>query len=1210
MKRFFSVMLAVVIILSTLPAYARCSELPSLGVSENVIDITDRTVWSISKYYAKATGIRISGAVVEGATEDGTVVNIVLGGDTPENAEISVEFTTALSSGKMSDHTQNVTLTNGEAQITMTLKGQHTSISSWSGSVTYTLNFSLSAPVTEPPTRLVEEDSTSTYSGVAVELDLGDYFKNANMYYLVEGEEKTPLESRKYTFMTFYGGEHTLVFAASNNIGECADYVTVTVNVEEIKSGGWLGIETSNGSVNYVIFTDDSGNEIEGLTAYLDGTAIMVNIPRSYSADKKITATFNLTQNGGYPKLSTSNQFNRTNDTKVYTTTLAGGSGKATMYLYNTKPGATSNSYTTYTINYQIANSLPVLAEGQESTLTDSMTADEACTIDLDGIFVDPDEDDSVTGWIVSINGAEPIDAVVDENNIYSYNTKDAGEHTLVFYAKDSYNAVSSEKYTFKLTVYNAAASYDVTAIVPEGTEPVFYYSANAEAGTELTATVIDGIYHIKVPANISTISWRADGVGMNTTVSPEKNSLSLIKPTFTIKADDAVDENASVTVTHSTLTVVGSGNNYLLLGGEKYTFTATPGADYRENWTEGKLEGHTLSSDTVEIDLIYKGTVFTFPYFAELTISEATTIQGIAPKALAPIKTTNADYASGTKTATYNLKDGKVYEYRVSVPFDNVNRDEYVTYAATFTKASSEIITITKQQLEAGDKGRTTVDRDVSSNRGRNVADLYTNVNAKGYKKLGVGDEFKLIATRNYRGVNADWLLNKNYYYTEPDFHYTVIDENGRESNSVITIDENGLIKAKGEGSAIVLITYDAMTLNHAPELSEGAVGDYQSTPNDFYGAVWPENTGVFVVSVGDGDSGITTGMTINEDKANSQKAAGKSIDAELDVIYFIGEKGEYTFTPATDGVSVFVANPTVSDKLSFTGFTAVDANEDKSVTVPLTTGRNIVKLVKDGKAEYQVITAKRTNVTVNGEPLETASLSPGQKVKIEFDNLFAPVNRTAIYNTASCVVYSKVSGRDGKLAGNARGAYGEYTFASYAPKRVVEHFVSEGADGSGYSNSQVTTQGELTVPESFDAEYFTLSNGSFNVGGFMPYLFGSHYEKLGIIPPANTTSDNANGYIGRMPDISIHVGSFTKTTVSEDGKTFTITPVAIETGKTVILALYDDNGFAGMHKEIYDGKEISFTITRAYTNAKVMVWNSLADPEPVCRSEIIKLP
>ena len=52
----------------------------------------------------------------------------------------------------------------------------------------------------------------------------------------------------------------------------------------------------------------------------------------------------------------------------------------------------------------------------------------------------------------------------------------------------------------------------------------------------------------------------------------------------------------------------------------------------------------------------------------------------------------------------------------------------------------------------------------------------------------------------------------------------------------------------------------------------------------------------------------------------------------------------------------------------LSFSGFTALNANKDGSYTVPLTNGRNLVKVEKDGVAEYQVITAKQITATFNG--------------------------------------------------------------------------------------------------------------------------------------------------------------------------------------------------------------------------------------------------
>lgn len=80
------------------------------------------------------------------------------------------------------------------------------------------------------------------------------------------------------------------------------------------------------------------------------------------------------------------------------------------------------------------------------------------------------------------------------------------------------------------------------------------------------------------------------------------------------------------------------------------------------------------------------------------------------------------------------------------------------------------------------------------------------------------------------------------------------------------------------------------------------------------------------------------------------------------------------------------------------------------------------------------------------------------------------------------------------------------------------------------------------------------------------------------------------------------------TKTIVPEDGNSFTIKPVNIAIGSTVVLALYDNGKFIEMQSEKYNGTNISFTTDKPYTNAKVMVWDSLENMKPVCNVEIIK--
>lgn len=80
------------------------------------------------------------------------------------------------------------------------------------------------------------------------------------------------------------------------------------------------------------------------------------------------------------------------------------------------------------------------------------------------------------------------------------------------------------------------------------------------------------------------------------------------------------------------------------------------------------------------------------------------------------------------------------------------------------------------------------------------------------------------------------------------------------------------------------------------------------------------------------------------------------------------------------------------------------------------------------------------------------------------------------------------------------------------------------------------------------------------------------------------------------------------TKTTVSNDGKTFMVNLINAEKGKIVHLALYDGKIFLEMQRAVYTGDAIPFTTTVNYTNAKVMIWDGLKNLKPICDAEIIK--
>jgi GR25 family glycosyltransferase involved in LPS biosynthesis len=209
-------------------------------------------------------------------------------------------------------------------------------------------------------------------------------------------------------------------------------------------------------------------------------------------------------------------------------------------------------------------------------------------------------------------------------------------------------------------------------------------------------------------------------------------------------------------------------------------------------------------------------------------------------------------------------------------------------------------------------------------------------------------------------------------------------------------------LITAVGAGTAIVLVSYDAMLCHHTSNVVPTGT-DLRANPA-FFSALWAENTGVFVVAVDAPESGIKSNMNINENwnVTGASKEVSYNIDAEHDVLYYEAEKGSFPYTFTPEGVTkVLLATSVVGENvLSYSGFStdSVTANKDGSYTVNVTFGRNIVKLVSATGAEYQVINAKPVTYTVINNTRPNDLFLPGDEFSIVFNTLYHPSNNTLL--------------------------------------------------------------------------------------------------------------------------------------------------------------------------------------------------------------------
>ena len=392
---------------------------------------------------------------------------------------------------------------------------------------------------------------------------------------------------------------------------------------------------------------------------------------------------------------------------------------------------------------------------------------------------------------------------------------------------------------------------------------------------------------------------------------------------------------------------------------------------------------------------------------------------------------------------------------------FLRVQHPDGVTYWTFGKYKAGATFNVTKDDLHIGDESFT---KDTVNRFNKNVYDLgnvYLNINQKGYLNLEQGQTRELDVFRCWQAIEGF----RNAQIALPDVHYTVVDLNGQPSDVVtITPDENNsslaYMKANKAGTAIVLVTYDAMT--HMQ-------GQTSNKENHGFSAIWPECTGVFVVSVGADGSSIATNMTMDRMDAPISNDAQKALDAEHDILFYLGKEGaSYSFKPE-DGCTVTVARSTVDSKLTFSGFTSqgVSVAEDGTVTVTgLTTGRHIICVEKDGLKTYQVVTAQGVTydlVDADGNVLPAGTeFKAGDKVTVQFHGLISPKEKISGAYNFNFTLYYK--GADGKYyKSNPGSPYGVYDF----------------------SGNPVRQKLEITIPEDWDGLSFDLT-GAINVGGF----------------------------------------------------------------------------------------------------------------------------
>ena len=649
---------------------------------------------------------------------------------------------------------------------------------------------------------------------------------------------------------------------------------------------------------------------------------------------------------------------------------------------------------------------------------------------------------------------------------------------------------ISENSHSGNTYVFNNLSAGDYT---------IFGYNSSSALNGTMTFTVGDEDIEMQI--------WTITKLSVSN--KKEDNSYWVYGEDFTIEDCEVHSREGK---TFPVTIGMNAGNpSVLTYDGGSVVLRMVPSAAHQEEGYIFANDGRTVTGNTTIQTKIPMGGLFTStcPADAEIAMMQkpggdagSGTIHFVPFRVIAP---ESVEVSGDTKTYTWHLGSTCKYNMRA---WKAGGLTQLLNFYYNTDATKCPVINFTEEDFATHDPKW--VDHNVQSLDGMNDANIMLNINEKGWLNMTTGQNYDLMAERV-------WQIIPNQtenYFLEPDYHYAVYDINGNPDNSVIEIVPDGnigsewsIMRAKKKGTAIVTVTYDAASaLQYAN--NTGKMSTYYG--GQYFGAIWPENTGVFVVSVDAPSNGMDANMRINETLNEDQKKnAGIYVDAEHDVFYYINDEEAFNYTFKPTGVStVEISYPTIrtNDAIYNTGWHVVSKNEDNTYTLQLKHGRQIVRLGDGtGKYEYQVLTARHATRNIINETTGGSVFRPGDNVRVQYNGLFHPANKlSGIYNMSAYITYNGTPTGTALILGP-----NQYWF------------------GSKPSAQSVT----FTIPADWTATTYDLTEGVIQVTGFGDPI-GNHrtIDKIGGRSP-NFTAIAHQTYFGALPDAIIPVKQLTKT-------------------------------------------------------------------------------
>ena len=783
--------------------------------------------------------------------------------------------------------------------------------------------------------------------------------------------------------------------------------------------------------------------------------------------------------------------------------------------------GSTATVYTV-TVVQNVPQTPPALSDGVAATASANVSVDQPYTVDLSKIFTDVNGDPLT--YLVSVNGGAFEAAAAN----YTYTPTAAGSTTLAFKANDGH-ADSTDTYTVTLTaVDKVTVKFTMQPPYKINSFKVYTYQ-DGQIGTDdlLSAVKISGkSYTVNLPVGDYWVEgYDSKGNcsgGIKVTVQPaekvEFRICSVIQirpgnPDWVEGEDYTVDvavKDASGTecVTKLGINSNADGASFIMVKDGSYKLTINP-TEKRAN--EGYVllleeNAKVMLSKSLNLKSMQKGQELVVHAPLGATVS-AGYLAGSYHYYFA--KPTVVTSETEVVARFIGLPEDKPVFVRVQHPdgvtywnFADIRNDKKVGDGLCGKMNEDGEVIITAEDLAIGDTAfnKSTIYR--FEKNGVDRGDIYLNINAKGYKSMNVGETYNLNVFRNWQAIESF----ANAYIALPDMHYQVVDVNGQPSDVVsITPDANNssaaTMTANKAGTAIVLITYDSM---FHPE------GSGTSGTRGEFTAIWPECTGVFVVTVDADGTGIQTNMTIDRMDSQLTAESDKNIDAEHDILFYLDSAGaEYSFKPES-GCTVTVARSTVGSAMTFNGFTSdgISVAADGTVTVSgLTTGRHIIRVEKNGVANYQVVTTRQVTLKLldkDGKEVSAdTEFKPGDQVTLQFWGLLNPQEKLATAYNFNFKLHFK-GADDTYFDSDAGSDVGVYNFSSSPELQRIT----------------------ITIPEDWNGTTYQLT-GALSKGGFAGHA--THREiAYGTGRAPVMDAPTASGNLARLPQVTLKMTGY----------------------------------------------------------------------------------